>query len=64
MFNQAIIHYPTDENALKQIGKDIAAFRCDAVAKYIETLKLNDRQIEALFAYLSEEVVIMQQSCV
>jgi len=41
MFNQAIIHYPTDENVLKQIGKDIAAFRCDAVAKYIETLKMN-----------------------
>jgi len=61
MFKQATIHYPADENASKQVSRDIAAFRCAAVVKYIETLKLNDRQIETLFACLAKEIAERRQ---
>ena len=56
MFKQAIIHYPTDENTLKRIEKEIAVFWCAATIKYIESLKLNDRQIETLFNALEKEI--------
>lgn len=56
MFKKAIIHYPSDKRALAQIGKEIAAFRCAATVKYIESLNLNDRQIEALYASLAEDI--------
>lgn len=62
MFKQAIIHYPTDEKILAQIGKEIATFRCAAVVKYIESLHLNDRQIETLYDSLAEEITARQQS--
>lgn len=61
MFKQAIIHYPADEKALSQISKEIAAFLCSATIKYIESLKMNDRQIEKLFAALSEEIAARKQ---
>lgn len=61
MFKQAIIHYPTDEKVLAQISKEIAAFRCMATIKYIESLKLNDRQIETLYAALAEEIAARRQ---
>lgn len=57
MFNQAIIHYPADEKALEQISKEMANFRCSETIKYIESLKLNDKQIETLYAVLKEEMV-------
>jgi len=60
MFKQAIIHYPTDEKSLAAIEKEIAAFRCAAAIKYIESLNLNDRQIETLFASLAEEIEAKQ----
>ena len=56
MFKQAIIYYPTDEKALAQIVKEIAAFRCAATVKYIESLNLNDRQIDTLFSSLAEDI--------
>jgi len=61
MFKQAIIHYPTDENMLRQICKELAVFRCTAAVKYIQSLKLNDRQIETLYADLAEEIKNWQQ---
>ncbi len=56
MFKQAVIHYPADKKALAQIHKEIAAFRCAAAIRYIESLDLNDRQIEALYASLAEDI--------
>ena len=60
MFKQAVIHYPTDEKIVKQISKDIAAFHCIAVTKYIDTLKLNERQKETLLDSLIQELSIHQ----
>ena len=62
MFKKAIIHYPTDANILKQIDKEIAAFWCAAAIKYIESLKLNDRQIENLFCALEKEIVLRKEN--
>ena len=56
MFKQAIIHYPSDKRALAQIHKEIAAFRCTATIRYIESLNLSDRQIEALYADLAADM--------
>lgn len=61
MFKQAVIHYPTDEKALAQISKEIAAFRCTATVKYIESLNLNDRQIDALYESLADEINVRQE---
>lgn len=61
MFKQAVIHYPTEEKVLAQIGKEIAAFRCVATVKYIESLNLNDRQIETLYASLAEDIAAREQ---
>lgn len=61
MFKQAIIHYPKDEKALTQISKEIAAFRCWATIKYIESLNLNNRQIETLYTALAEEIAARRQ---
>ena len=41
---------------MAQIAKEIAAFRCAAAVKYIESLNLNDRQIETLYDALAEDV--------
>jgi hypothetical protein len=57
MFKQAIIYYPKDEKALAQINKELAAFRCSAAVKYIESLNLNERQIETLFNSLAHDIV-------
>lgn len=56
MFKQAIIYYPTDEKIMAQIVREIASFRCAATVKYIESLNLNDRQIETLYAGLAEDI--------
>jgi len=57
MFKQAIIYYPTDEKILKQISKDIAALHCVAAVKYMDTMKLDDKQkiavIDSLISDLS-----------
>ena len=44
MFKQAIIYYPVDEKILKRISKDIAALHCVAAVKYMDMLKLGDKQ--------------------
>ncbi len=62
MFKQAVIHYPTDEKTLAQINKEIADFRCIATVKYIESLNLNDSQIESLYAGLSDDITTKQQN--
>ena len=59
ILKKVIIHYPTDENG--QIAKEIAAFRRDAVVKYIESLNLNDRQIETLYAELAKIISVKQR---
>jgi hypothetical protein len=64
MFKQAVIYYPTDEKALAQIYKEIASFRCAAAIRYIESLNLNDKQIDLLFVGLAEEVAAMAQECI
>jgi hypothetical protein len=61
VFKQAIIHYPADEKALAQKNKKIAAFCCLAIIKYIEFVKLYDRQIEMLYAALTEEMAARRQ---
>ena len=44
MFKQAIVHFPKDEKALKQISKDIAVFHCAAAVKHMDTMKLDDKE--------------------
>ena len=61
MFKHAVIHYPTDDAALKRICKDIAAFRCAAAVRYIESLNLSDAQIKTLYAALAEDIKSRQQ---
>ena len=62
MFKQAVIHYPTDANALRQIEKETAAFWCAAVIKYIESLKLNDKQIDTMFNALEKEIILRKEN--
>ena len=61
MFKQAIIHYPNDENARKFIHKEIAAFRCNAIVKYVESLNLNSRQVETLYESLADDINTIKQ---
>ncbi len=61
MFKQAIIYYPGDKRALAQIHKEIAAFRCAATIRYIESLNLSDRQIEALYAGLASDITARER---
>jgi len=56
MFKRCVVHYPTDEASLRQIYKEIASFRLSATVQYIESLNLNDPQIETLFAELENEI--------
>ncbi|MHB8063023.1 MAG: hypothetical protein ACYDG2_10380 [Ruminiclostridium sp.] len=35
---------------MAQISNEIEGFRCSARIKYIESIKINDRQIETLYA--------------
>ena len=44
MFKQAIIYYPTNEKILRQISKDIATLHCVAAVKYMDILKLDNKQ--------------------
>ena len=47
---------------MSAITKEIAAFRCAAAVKYIESLKLNDMQIKALYTSLAKDVAAKQQA--
>ena len=61
MFKQAIIYYPDSEQALAQIQKEIAAFRCAATVKYVESLNLNNKQIETLYSSLAKDIAAKNQ---
>ena len=61
MFKQAVIYYPDNEQALAQIHKEIAAFRCAATVKYIESLNLSNRQIETLYASLAKDIATKEE---
>ena len=61
MFKEAIIYYPKDEHMMAQIHKEIAAFRCATVVRYVESLNLNCRQTETLFASLAETIAEKKQ---
>lgn len=61
MFKPCVIHYPTDEKALKAINKELASFRIAETVKFVQSLNLNDRQTEALFNELESEVAAKQE---
>ena len=61
MFKQAVIHYPTDESAIRHIHKELASFQCIAAVKYIESLNLTDRQIEVLYDSLANDIKGLRQ---
>ena len=61
VFKKAVFHYPDNAQALAQIYKEIIAFRCAAVVKYIESLNLNDWQTETLYASLAEDIAQVKQ---
>jgi len=60
MYKQAVIHYPSDERAMKQINKEIAALHCAAAVKYMDTLQLNCHQkvtvIDALLCDMQQGI--------
>jgi hypothetical protein len=56
MFKQAIIHYPSDQAAKERLFKNIAVLRCAEAVKYINSLDLNDSQLETLYASISESI--------
>ena len=56
MFKKAIIYYPTDEKILKQIDKDIAAFRCTVAVKFMDTLNLNEKQKVTVLDSLMQDI--------
>ncbi len=62
MFKEVCIHYPTDENVLKQISKTIAVFRCVEIVKHIEMQRLSDNEIIKLFATIEEEIATRQKN--
>jgi hypothetical protein len=56
MFKQAIIYYPSDEKALANIWKELASFRRTATIKFVESLNLNDKQVETLFSSIKNDM--------
>ncbi|HHX24283.1 MAG TPA: hypothetical protein GX723_09820 [Thermoanaerobacterales bacterium] len=56
MFKRAIIYYPSDEKLKNKIFKDIAVLRCAEAIKYIDSLELNDSQIETLYTSISNAI--------
>ena len=56
MSKKAVIYYPKDEQVLAQIYKEIVAFRCAAVIRYVESLNLNSPEIELLYASIVKDV--------
>jgi hypothetical protein len=56
MFKQAIIHYPSDQAEKERLFKNIAVLRCAEAVKYINSLDLNDSQLETLYASISDSI--------
>lgn len=61
MFAEAIIHYPESQTELAKICKELAAFRCEASIRYIESLNLTDRQIKTLYDAIAVELSNQKQ---
>ena len=55
MFKETILHYPDDDQALAYARKELTAFWCAEIVKYMESLNLSDSQIEAIYAGFAEE---------
>jgi hypothetical protein len=62
MFKQAIIHYPKDDKAWRQICKEIAALHCTAAVKYMDTLNLNLDQKATLIDSLMHDLTTCKQA--
>ena len=56
MFKKVVFHYPDNVQALAQIYKEIIVFRCTAAVMYIESLNLNNWQIDTLYASLAKDI--------
>lgn len=65
MFKEAVIHFPTDENAQAQISKELAVFHRIAVTKHMDTLKLSERQklslIDSVLQDMRQNTSLMAQ---
>lgn len=58
---QIVMHYPTDETAIKQLLKDLAAFHQEQALQYLTKLSLNERQFTLLVDRLTKEAVSQMQ---
>jgi hypothetical protein len=56
MFEKAIIHYPANEDALKQFYYEIAVCYRDAILRYIDIMPLNAGQKLTLIKEIINEV--------
>ncbi len=56
MFKRCVIHYPPDESSRRYISKELASFRVTETVRYIRSLGLNEKQLEALFDELKKTV--------
>ena len=57
MFSEAIIYYPKEEKAIKQIAKDIADFHSSVAVKYMDTtLALTSKQKIILLDGLMQDI--------
>jgi len=51
-----VIYYPKDENVLKQIYKDIAAFHCQIALQFMDTSGFDNLQKEAVINNLLQDI--------
>jgi hypothetical protein len=61
MFKQAVIHYPSDQAGREIIYKNIAVLRYAETVKYINSLKLNDSQLETLYTSITDSISEINQ---
>jgi len=55
---EAIIYYPTDEKAIRQLNKEIASFHNAVALKYMDTvLKLTPRQKVKMLDSLMQDIM-------
>lgn len=57
-----MIHYPKDEEILSQIAKDITSFRWDATIRYVNSLKLNNKQLDLLYDNIGVDISSKQNT--
>ena len=57
---EVIIHFPEDEETVKMIYKEIAAFRCAATINYMDSLGYSDKLklavVESIIADLQKNI--------